>query len=143
MPSVPPSRRPRGEGAGGGWRGSSRPWPWSVGWSWADWPGRGWWGGGRRPRWPGRRGGAAARGGGAGGGARRGGAAGRAARRGGTVGPVEQLGGAGTLLFTDPRGRAHAQAADGRDHRVLGQLGELASRPGAPRPAPGGARPPP
>jgi hypothetical protein len=43
-----------------------------------------------------------------------------------TSGPVEQLRGAGTVLFTDPQGRAHAQAADGRDHRVLGQLGELA-----------------
>jgi hypothetical protein len=49
-------------------------------------------------------------------------------------GPVEQLRGAGTLLFTDPQGRVHAQTADGRDHQVLGQLGELASRsvgPGA------------
>jgi hypothetical protein len=55
--------------------------------------------------------------------------AGAAGAPAGTVGPVEQLRGAGTLLFTDPRGRAHAQAADGRDHRVLGQLGELASRP--------------
>jgi hypothetical protein len=46
----------------------------------------------------------------------------------GTAGPIEQLKGAGVLLFTDPQGRAHAQAADGRDHRVLGQLGELANR---------------
>jgi hypothetical protein len=46
----------------------------------------------------------------------------------GTAGPIEQLKGAGVLLFTDPQGRAHAQAADGRDHRVLGQLGELAGR---------------
>jgi hypothetical protein len=43
-------------------------------------------------------------------------------------GPVEQLRGAGTLLFTDNQGRVHAQTADGRDHRVLGQLGELAAR---------------
>jgi hypothetical protein len=57
--------------------------------------------------------------------ARPGGAGGAPA---GTSGPVEQLRGAGTLLFTDPQGRAHAQAADGRDHRVLGQLGELAGR---------------
>jgi hypothetical protein len=41
---------------------------------------------------------------------------------------VEQLRGVGTLLFTDQQGRAHAQGADGRDHRVLGQLGELAAR---------------
>jgi hypothetical protein len=54
--------------------------------------------------------------------------AGAAGAPAGTSGPVEQLRGAGTLLFTDPQGRAHAQAADGRDHRVLGQLGELASR---------------
>jgi hypothetical protein len=47
----------------------------------------------------------------------------------GTAGPIEQLKGAGVLLFTDAQGRAHAQAADGRDHRVLGQLGELATRP--------------
>jgi len=47
----------------------------------------------------------------------------------GTAGPVEQLKDAGVLLFTDAQGRAHAQAADGRDHRVLGQLGELANRP--------------
>jgi hypothetical protein len=46
----------------------------------------------------------------------------------GTSGPVEQLRGAGTLLFTDQQGRAHARAADGRDPRVLGQLGELAGR---------------
>ena len=46
----------------------------------------------------------------------------------GTSGPVEQLRGAGTLLFTDPQGRVHAQSADGRDQRVLGQLGELAAR---------------
>jgi hypothetical protein len=32
------------------------------------------------------------------------------------------------LLFTDPQGRVHAQGADGRDQRVLGQLGELAAR---------------
>ena len=51
----------------------------------------------------------------------------------GTSGPVEQLRGAGTLLYTDPQGRAHAQGADGGGHRVLGQLGELASR----RPGPG------
>ena len=44
------------------------------------------------------------------------------------TGPIEQLRGAGTLLFTDPQGRVHAQTADGRDHRVLGQLGELAAR---------------
>jgi hypothetical protein len=43
-------------------------------------------------------------------------------------GPVEQLRGAGTLLFIDAQGRVHAQTADGRDHRVLGQLGELAAR---------------
>jgi hypothetical protein len=49
----------------------------------------------------------------------------------GTAGPIDQLEGAGVLLFTDPQGRAHAQAADGRDHRVLGQLGELANRPPA------------
>jgi hypothetical protein len=47
----------------------------------------------------------------------------------GTSGPVEQLRGAGTLLYTDPQGRVHAQAADGHGHRVLGQLGELAARP--------------
>jgi hypothetical protein len=41
-------------------------------------------------------------------------------------GPVEQLRGAGTVLFTDPQGRVHAQTADGRDHTVLGQLQELA-----------------
>ena len=46
------------------------------------------------------------------------------------VGPLEQLRGAGTLLFTDPQGRAHAQAADGGGHRVLGQLGELTARRG-------------
>ena len=46
----------------------------------------------------------------------------------GTSGPIEQLRGAGILLFTDKEGRAHAQAADGSGHRVLGQLGELASR---------------
>jgi hypothetical protein len=44
-------------------------------------------------------------------------------------GPVEQLRGAGTVLFTDPQGRVHAQTADGRDHTVLGQLQELAARP--------------
>jgi hypothetical protein len=47
----------------------------------------------------------------------------------GTAGPIGQLKGAGVLLFTDTQGRAHAQTADGRDHRVLGQLGELANRP--------------
>jgi hypothetical protein len=41
---------------------------------------------------------------------------------------VEQLRGAGLLLSTDEQGRVHAQAADGRDPRVLGQLGELAGR---------------
>jgi hypothetical protein len=46
----------------------------------------------------------------------------------GPTGPLEQLRGAGTLLFTDPQGRAQAQTADRRDHRVLGQLGELALR---------------
>jgi hypothetical protein len=46
----------------------------------------------------------------------------------GTSGPVEQLRGAGLLLSTDEQGRVHAQAADGRDPRVLGQLGELAGR---------------
>jgi hypothetical protein len=56
-------------------------------------------------------------------------AAGAWAGPNGTAGPIEQLEGAGVLLFTDPQGRAHAQAADGRDHRVLGQLGELANRP--------------
>ena len=49
-----------------------------------------------------------------------------AAAPAGTSGPIEQLRAAGTLLYTDPQGRAHAQDADGRDHRVLGQLGELA-----------------
>jgi hypothetical protein len=44
------------------------------------------------------------------------------------AGPLEQLRGTGTLLFTDPQGRAQAQTADRRDHRVLGQLGELALR---------------
>ena len=48
----------------------------------------------------------------------------------GTSGPIEQLRGAGTLLFTDQEGRAHAQAADGSGHRVLGQLGELATSRG-------------
>ena len=47
----------------------------------------------------------------------------------GAAGPIDQLKGAGVLLFTDAQGRAHAQTADGRDHRVLGQLGELANRP--------------
>ena len=47
----------------------------------------------------------------------------------GTTGPIEQLRGAGRLLFTDQQGRAHAQAADGGGHQVLGQLGELAGRP--------------
>jgi hypothetical protein len=46
----------------------------------------------------------------------------------GASGPVEQLRGAGTLLYTDPDGRAHARAADGAGHRLLGQLGELATR---------------
>jgi len=69
----------------------------------------------------GRRPSAAAPGGGA--------AAGAWAGPHGTAGPVEQLRDAGILLFTDAQGRAHAQAADGRDHRVLGQLGELANRP--------------
>jgi len=46
----------------------------------------------------------------------------------GPTGPLEQLRGTGTLLFTDPQGRAQAQTADRRDHRVLGQLGELALR---------------
>ena len=46
----------------------------------------------------------------------------------GSSGPVEQLRGAGTLLFIDQQGRAHAQGADGRDRRVLGQLGELAAQ---------------
>ena len=46
----------------------------------------------------------------------------------GGSGPVEQLRGVGTLLYVDQQGRAHAQGADGRDHRVLGQLGELAAR---------------
>jgi hypothetical protein len=45
------------------------------------------------------------------------------------TGPVEQLRGAGTLLFVDRQGRVHAQSADGRDRRVLGQLQELAARP--------------
>jgi hypothetical protein len=48
----------------------------------------------------------------------------------GTIGPVEQLRGAGILLFTDQQGRAHAQAADGSGHRLLGQLGDLATRRG-------------
>jgi hypothetical protein len=61
--------------------------------------------------------------------ATKGAAAGAWAGPKGTAGPIEQLEGAGVLLFTDPQGRAHAQAADGRDHRVLGQLGELANRP--------------
>jgi hypothetical protein len=46
----------------------------------------------------------------------------------GPAGPLDQLRGTGTLLFTDPQGRAQAQTADRRDHRVLGQLGELALR---------------
>jgi len=46
-------------------------------------------------------------------------------------GPIEQLRGAGTVLFTDAQGRVHAQTADGRDHRVLGQLGDLAARRGS------------
>jgi hypothetical protein len=45
----------------------------------------------------------------------------------GSSGPVEQLRGVGTLLYTDQQGRAHAQGADGRDRRLLGQLGELAA----------------
>jgi hypothetical protein len=48
----------------------------------------------------------------------------------GAVGPLEQLRGAGTVLFTDPQGRAHAQAADGGGRRVLGQFGELTARRG-------------
>jgi hypothetical protein len=56
--------------------------------------------------------------------------AGAASAPAGTVGPMEQLRGSGTLLYTDAQGRAHAQAADGRDHRVLGQLGELVARRG-------------
>jgi hypothetical protein len=44
------------------------------------------------------------------------------------AGPLDQLRETGTLLFTDPQGRAQAQTADRRDHRVLGQLGELALR---------------
>ena len=54
--------------------------------------------------------------------------AGAEAAPAGTRGPVEQLRGAGTLLFTDQEGRAHAQGPDGGGHRVLGQLGELATR---------------
>jgi hypothetical protein len=46
----------------------------------------------------------------------------------GATGPIEQLRGAGTLLFTDPQGRAYAQGTDGGGRRVLGQLGELARR---------------
>jgi hypothetical protein len=53
--------------------------------------------------------------------------AGAEAAPAGASGPVEQLRGAGTLLYTDPEGRAHAQEAGGGGHRVLGQLGELAS----------------
>jgi hypothetical protein len=49
------------------------------------------------------------------------------------TGPLEQLRGAGTLLFTDPQGRAQAQTADGREHQVLGQLGELTAKPAARR----------
>jgi hypothetical protein len=48
-----------------------------------------------------------------------------AAAPAGTSGPIEQLRGAGTLLYADLQGRAHARDADGGDHRVLGQLGEL------------------
>jgi hypothetical protein len=44
----------------------------------------------------------------------------------GQGGVVEQLRGVGTVAFIDQQGRAHAQGADGRDRRVLGQLGELA-----------------
>jgi hypothetical protein len=55
-------------------------------------------------------------------------AAGAEAAPAGASGPVEQLRGAGTLLYTDPEGRAHAREAAGGGHRVLGQLGELASR---------------
>ncbi|HEX4907611.1 MAG TPA: hypothetical protein VFW32_03380 [Actinomycetes bacterium] len=54
--------------------------------------------------------------------------AGAEAAPAGVRGPVEQLRGAGTLLYTDPEGRAHAREAGGGGHRVLGQLGELASR---------------
>ena len=61
--------------------------------------------------------------------AAKGAAAGAWAGPKGTAGPIDQLKGAGVLLFTDAQGRAHAQTADGRDHRVLGQLGELANRP--------------
>jgi hypothetical protein len=43
------------------------------------------------------------------------------------VGPLEQLGDAGVVFFTDQQGRAFRQAADGRDRRTLGQLGELAA----------------
>jgi hypothetical protein len=55
-------------------------------------------------------------------------AAGAEAAPAGASGPVEQLRGAGTLLYTDQEGRAHAREAAGGGHRVLGQLGELASR---------------
>jgi hypothetical protein len=54
--------------------------------------------------------------------------AGAEAAPAGASGPVEQLRGAGTLLYTDLEGRAHAQGAGGGGHRVLGQLAELASR---------------
>jgi hypothetical protein len=55
-------------------------------------------------------------------------AAGAGAAPARSSGPVEQLRGAGTLLYTDQEGRAHAREAAGGGHRVLGQLGELASR---------------
>ena len=55
-------------------------------------------------------------------------AAGAEAAPAGASGPVEQLRGAGMLLYTDQEGRAHAREAAGGGHRVLGQLGELASR---------------
>jgi hypothetical protein len=74
--------------------------------------------------------GRAARAGTSGQGAGTGGTGARTAMPAGVVGPLEQLRGAGTLLFTDPQGRAHAQAADGGGHRVLGQLGELTARRG-------------
>jgi hypothetical protein len=54
--------------------------------------------------------------------------AGAEAAPAGASGPVEQLRGAGTLLYTDLEGRAHARGAGGGGHRVLGQLAELASR---------------
>jgi hypothetical protein len=72
--------------------------------------------------------GGAAGGAGAGAGAGTATGAGTGGTPAGVVGPIEQLRGAGTLLFTDPQGRAHAQAADGNGRRVLGQLGELTAR---------------